>query len=69
MFSTMPFYNAVKATPFVKKALGDNYFEDHTHYYKAALHSWVNCQYVADAGDVSAGIMPYLSDSPLAGMN
>lgn len=62
MFSTMPFYNAVKATPYIKKALGPLYFEDHTSFYKAAMYSWVNCQYVDDNGDV----LPYKSDSPLA---
>jgi len=62
MFSTMPFYNAVEATPYIQKALGPLYFSDDTHFYKAALYSWVNCQYVDDQGD----ILPYRSDSPLA---
>jgi len=51
-FSTMPFYNAVKATPYIKKALGKFYHKDDTHFLLAAWHAQRQCVYVDDEGDV-----------------
>jgi omega-6 fatty acid desaturase (delta-12 desaturase) len=53
IFSDMPYYGAIKATPYLKKKLGKYYVFDGTHYYKACLRSWMSCQYVADHGQVS----------------
>jgi len=52
LFSTMPHYNAAKATVHLKKFLGKYYNEDKTPFVKALWQSWTTCHYVDDEGDV-----------------
>jgi len=52
LFSTMPHYNAQKATYYLKKALGKYYLEDETPILNALWKSWNTCHYVADDGDI-----------------
>jgi omega-6 fatty acid desaturase (delta-12 desaturase) len=48
----MPFYNAIKATPYLKEKLGEYYFFDDTPVLKALYRAVRNCHYVEDEGDV-----------------
>ena len=48
----MPFYNAVRATPYVKKALGAYYLSDATPIPAAVYRSWRNCKFIEEEGDV-----------------
>jgi len=50
LFSTMPHYNAVEATRYLKKFLGKYYLEDNTPFLKALWESWDTCHYVDDEG-------------------
>jgi len=52
LFSTMPHYNAVQATKYLKKLLGSYYNYDSTPVVKALWDSWSTCHYVPDEGDV-----------------
>ena len=52
LFSTMPFYNAQLATPYIKKVLGDFYLKDNTPVPLALYRSYSNCQFVENIGDV-----------------
>ncbi|KAJ3417630.1 Delta(12)-fatty-acid desaturase [Chytridiales sp. JEL 0842] len=52
LFSTMPHYNAIKATPYAKKFLGKFYVKDETNIYVALYRSFVHCRFVEDEGDV-----------------
>ena len=52
LFSTMPWYNAVKATPYIKRALGAYYLADDTPVYAALYRAWSKCKYVDDKGEV-----------------
>ena len=40
LFSTMPFYHAIQATPFVKKALGENYQHDERPLFVQMCHAF-----------------------------
>ncbi|KAI8582309.1 hypothetical protein K450DRAFT_228362 [Umbelopsis ramanniana AG] len=51
-FSTMPHYNAVKATRYIKKALGSHYHHDDTFIPVAAFRAQSLCRYIEDEGDV-----------------
>jgi omega-6 fatty acid desaturase (delta-12 desaturase) len=51
-FSTMPHYNAVKATHYIKKALGSHYHRDDTPIPIAAYRAQTLCRYIEDEGDV-----------------
>ncbi|KAH8554691.1 delta-12-fatty acid desaturase [Umbelopsis sp. PMI_123] len=51
-FSTMPHYNAVKATHYIKKALGSHYQRDDTFIPVAAYRAQTMCRYIEDEGDV-----------------
>ncbi|KAG2184713.1 hypothetical protein INT43_000626 [Umbelopsis isabellina] len=51
-FSTMPHYNAVKATHYIKKALGPHYCRDDTPIPIAAYRAQTLCRYIEDEGDV-----------------
>jgi len=51
-FCTMPHYNAVKATPYIKEALGKYYYKDDTPFLKAAWDAQRKCLFVEDEGDV-----------------
>jgi omega-6 fatty acid desaturase (delta-12 desaturase) len=51
-FSTMPFYNAIKATPYLKKALGKYYFKKDERIVPACLKAWAECKYVSTEGDI-----------------
>jgi len=50
LFSTMPHYNSIEATPYLKKFLGQYYLEDDTPIAKALWDSWASCHYVDDNG-------------------
>jgi len=50
LFSTMPHYNAIEATPYLKKFLGEYYLQDNTPVIKALWRSWRTCHFV-DEGD------------------
>lgn len=53
LFSTMPFYNAIKATPLVKPVLGSRYMEDHDYVLRRLWQSWRNCRYLLSSEDVA----------------
>ena len=48
----MPFYNAVKATPYIKSVLKDYYLSDATPIATALYNSRSSCKYVDGKGDV-----------------
>lgn len=52
LFSQMPFYNAIQATPYLKEKLGEYYFYDQTPVYKALWRAVRRCHFVDDQGDV-----------------
>ena len=52
LFSTMPFYNAVRATAYLRAALGPHYLRDHTPIAQALWRSWRNARFVDDKGDI-----------------
>jgi len=52
LFSTMPHYNALEATTYLKKFLGKYYNEDNTPVLKALWDSWGTCHFVDDEGEV-----------------
>jgi len=53
LFSTMPHYNAIEATKYLKKVLGSYYNVDNTTpIMKALWDSWSTCHYVDDNGDI-----------------
>ncbi|KAI8919057.1 fatty acid desaturase-domain-containing protein [Powellomyces hirtus] len=52
IFPTMPHYNAVEATAYVKEFLGKYYLYDPTPFYKAVWNSYTTCKFVEDEGDV-----------------
>jgi len=52
LFSQMPFYNAIKATPYLKAKLGEYYLYDRTPVWKALYRAVRNCVFVEDTGDI-----------------
>jgi omega-6 fatty acid desaturase (delta-12 desaturase) len=52
LFSQMPHYNAIKATPYLKEKLGDCYLYDRTPVWKSLLRVARNCVFIEDQGDV-----------------
>ena len=52
LFSQMPWYNAVKATPYIKAAVGQYYLADPTPVPAALWRAWSSCKYVDDEGGV-----------------
>ena len=52
LFSQMPHYNAIKATPYLKEKLGEYYLYDRTPVWKALYRAVKNCCFVEDSGDV-----------------
>lgn len=53
LFSTMPFYNAKKATPYLKKALGKYYKEKPVDsVFLECFRAWRKCAYVPADGDI-----------------
>jgi len=52
LFSTMPHYNAIEATKYIKAILKEYYLEDHTPILKALWDSWSTCHYVNDEGTI-----------------
>jgi len=52
LFSQMPFYNAIKATPYLKEKLGEYYFYDQTSVWNALYRAVRQCVFVEDSGDV-----------------
>jgi omega-6 fatty acid desaturase (delta-12 desaturase) len=52
LFSTMPFYNAIQATPYVKEFLGEFYNYDNTPIATAVWNTLWECGHVADEGAV-----------------
>jgi len=53
LFSTMPHYNAIEATKYLKKTLGSYYTADmETPVFKALWDSWGHCHFVDDEGDI-----------------
>jgi len=53
LFSTMPHYNAIEATKYVKVALGKNYLYDNSGFFSSLWKSWRNCRYVLRSDDVA----------------
>ena len=52
LFSQMPHYNAIKATPYLKEKLGEYYFYDQTPIWKSLYRATKDCLFVEDSGDV-----------------
>ncbi|KAJ9083863.1 hypothetical protein DSO57_1030317 [Entomophthora muscae] len=52
IFSQIPFYNAIKATPYLKEKLGKYYLYDSTPFPVAMYNAISNCNFVDDEGDV-----------------
>jgi omega-6 fatty acid desaturase (delta-12 desaturase) len=52
LFSTMPFYNAIQATPYVKQFLGEHYNYDNTPVFKSLWNTFTDCGHVDDEGTV-----------------
>ncbi|KAJ3283692.1 Delta(12)-fatty-acid desaturase [Blyttiomyces sp. JEL0837] len=50
LFSTMPHYNAEKATEVLKKKLGKYYIRDDTNIFVALYRSFTTCKFVEDEG-------------------
>jgi omega-6 fatty acid desaturase (delta-12 desaturase) len=46
IFHTMPHYNAVAATPYLRDFLGDYYLVDNAPWVSSVFRSWSNCKYV-----------------------
>ena len=46
LFSTMPFYHALEATPHIKRVLGKYYMQDNTPIYHAVYRAYANCLFV-----------------------
>ncbi|KAI8838674.1 delta-12-fatty acid desaturase [Chytridium lagenaria] len=52
LFSTMPHYNAERATEALKKKLGNYYMRDETNIWVALYKSYTSCKFVEDEGAV-----------------
>ncbi|KAJ9058603.1 hypothetical protein DSO57_1010627 [Entomophthora muscae] len=52
LFSQMPFYNAIKATPYLEAKLGQYYLMDRTSIPEALYRAMTECRFVEDEGDV-----------------
>jgi omega-6 fatty acid desaturase (delta-12 desaturase) len=52
LFSQMPHYNAIKATPYLKEKLGEYYLYDKTPVWKALIRAVGRCIFVEDTGDI-----------------
>ncbi|KAJ3053775.1 hypothetical protein HK097_003413 [Rhizophlyctis rosea] len=52
LFSTMPHYNAVEATKYIKKAVGKYYLSDDTWIWSSLWKSYRECRFVENTGDV-----------------
>ena len=52
LFSTMPFYNAVEATRYLRAALGPYYLRDDTPIPAALFRSWSAAKFVEDEGQI-----------------
>jgi len=52
LFSQMPHYNAIKATPYLKEKLGQYYLYDKTPVFKALMRAAAKCVFVEDTGDI-----------------
>jgi len=53
LFHTMPWYNAVSATPYVKRVLGEYYLSDTDTLVPVALwRMWQRCKLVENEGDI-----------------
>jgi len=53
LFSTMPHYNAIIATKFVKEALGSRYTYDNSPVIVSVWKSWRDCRYVVRGEEVA----------------
>lgn len=51
-FSTMPFYNAVTATPYIKRVLGKYYNTKEGDVFSSCLDSWGKCRFVSADGQI-----------------
>jgi len=49
LFSTMPHYNAIQATPYIKEKLGAYYKRDNTNFLYALYRAFRDCIFVEDA--------------------
>jgi omega-6 fatty acid desaturase (delta-12 desaturase) len=49
----MPFYNAIQATPHIKKLLGASYLEDHRPVWTQLWESWCGCRYIVPTEGVA----------------
>jgi len=52
LFSTMPFYHAKEATPYIKEVLGKFYMRDETPVYHALYRAYSNCLFVEKDEDI-----------------
>jgi len=52
LFSTMPHYHAIEATPYLKKFLGKYYLEETHHWTVSLLKNWQACHWVDSTGDL-----------------
>jgi len=52
LFSTMPHYHALEATPYLKKFLGKYYLQETDHWFVSLWKTWRTCHFVDSTGDV-----------------
>uniref|UniRef100_A0A7R9U6X6 SAP domain-containing protein n=1 Tax=Pinguiococcus pyrenoidosus TaxID=172671 RepID=A0A7R9U6X6_9STRA len=52
LFHTMPFYNAMEATKYIKEVLGPYYMKDDTFFLKALYRSMYTCRFVENEGNI-----------------
>jgi len=53
MFSTMPHYNAIRATKYAQRALGARYMSDKAPVLLSLWNSWRDCHYVVRGEEVA----------------
>lgn len=52
LFSTMPHYHAIEATPYLKKVLGKYYLEEEDNVMVSLWKTWQTCHWVDSTGDL-----------------
>jgi len=52
LFSTMPHYHAIEATPYLKKFLGKYYLEEKENFMQSLWKNWNSCHWVESTGNI-----------------
>lgn len=52
LFSTIPHYHAIEATPYLKKFLGKYYIEEKENVFVSLWKNWNSCHWVESAGEI-----------------